>query len=175
MPSSGKGEPFTERERAARHFNVDVSAVTPDMIQQLPPRGTGLETGKARGTEEPDIDMSAMGGITNMKVTEKCNRVVDVWLDIAKDFSVLKGLIYADKEYKDMDNVFGDLILTEDYGFSKEILSKEDREISKYHRDRIKGLLGNKFGATRAAEEAITWAGRTFADRVVTCECGDGK
>lgn len=109
-----------------------------------------------------------------MQVTEKCNRVVDIWLDITRDFSILKGLIYADKEYKDMDNVFGDLILTEDYGFSKEIISKEDREISQYHRDRIKGLLGNKFGAARAAEEAITWAGRTFADRIVTCECGEG-
>jgi len=60
MEERGKGEPFTERERAARHFGVDVSAVTPEMIQQLPPRGTGLQTAEARGTGEDDIDMVAM-------------------------------------------------------------------------------------------------------------------
>jgi len=110
-----------------------------------------------------------------MKVSEKCFRTTDVWLDIAKDFAVLKGMVMAGKEEKDMENVFGNLILTEDYGFAKEILSKEDREVSKYHRDRIKGLLGHKFGAIKASEDAITWAGRTFADKVVTCECEETK
>jgi len=53
MEERGKGEPFTERERVARHFNVDVSAVTPEMIQQLPPRGTGLQTAEVKfETEE---------------------------------------------------------------------------------------------------------------------------
>lgn len=60
MEERGKGEPFTERERAARHFGVGVTEVTAEMIQELPPRGTGLETGKARGTEETLIDTLGM-------------------------------------------------------------------------------------------------------------------
>lgn len=36
-------EPRTERERAAAHFGVPVTEVTPEMIEKLPPRGAGLE------------------------------------------------------------------------------------------------------------------------------------
>ena len=43
MEERGKGDSFTERERAARHFGVSPSEVTPEMIQELPLRGTGLE------------------------------------------------------------------------------------------------------------------------------------
>ena len=39
----GKGTPLTERERAAKHFGVSPSEVTPEMIEKLPPRGTGLD------------------------------------------------------------------------------------------------------------------------------------
>lgn len=106
-----------------------------------------------------------------MSVSDKCFKTVDVWLDIGKDFAVLKGMIMADKDYKNMENVFGNLVLTEDYGFAQEVLSDEDRKISKYHRDRIKGLLRNKFGAIKASEDAITWAGRVFANKVADCEC----
>jgi hypothetical protein len=60
MEGRGKGDPLTERERAARHFGVDVAKVTPEMIQQLPPRGTGLEASAARGTDGQDIDMLAV-------------------------------------------------------------------------------------------------------------------
>jgi hypothetical protein len=52
--------PLTDQERAARHFGVEASAVTREMIEQLPPRGTALQTGEARGTGEADIDMVAM-------------------------------------------------------------------------------------------------------------------
>ena len=51
MDERGQSVALTERERAARHFGVDVTEVTAEMIQQLPPRGTGLETGKARGAD----------------------------------------------------------------------------------------------------------------------------
>lgn len=60
MEERERGQMLTERERAARHFNVNVTEVTPDMIQQLPPRGTGLQTAEARGTGEDDIDIVAM-------------------------------------------------------------------------------------------------------------------
>lgn len=105
-----------------------------------------------------------------MAISEQCFRTADIWLDIAKDFAVLQGMIMAGKEYKDMENVFGDIGLTTSYGFSKGILSEEDVEIAKYHRDRIRNALGHKFGAIKNAEDAITWSGRTFADKVVACE-----
>ena len=54
MDERGESVALTERERAARHFGVDVTEVTAEMIQQLPPRGTGLETGRARGTNAED-------------------------------------------------------------------------------------------------------------------------
>jgi len=41
-----EGVPRTERERAASHFSVSPSEVTPEMIQNLPPRGTGLGVSK---------------------------------------------------------------------------------------------------------------------------------
>jgi hypothetical protein len=50
----------TDQERAARHFNVDVSAVTDQMIEQLPPRGTGLLEKDAVAVKENDIDVVAM-------------------------------------------------------------------------------------------------------------------
>jgi hypothetical protein len=60
MDERGAGNPLTERERAARHFGVDPSEVSPEMIQELPERGTGLETGRARGTDETEIDTLAI-------------------------------------------------------------------------------------------------------------------
>jgi hypothetical protein len=54
------GNPLTERERAARHFDVTPSEVTPEMIQELPERGTGLETGRARGIDDTGIDAIAI-------------------------------------------------------------------------------------------------------------------
>jgi len=60
MEERGKGEPFTERERAARHFGVDASAVTPEMIEQLPPRGTGLEAGRAETPAACDAELHAL-------------------------------------------------------------------------------------------------------------------
>jgi hypothetical protein len=59
MEERGKGIELTERERAARHFEVTPSEVTPEMIQELPERGTGLETGRARGIEDGEIDTIA--------------------------------------------------------------------------------------------------------------------
>jgi hypothetical protein len=55
MDERGESVPLTERERAARHFNVEISAVTSEMIEQLPPRRTGLATSRARGAEVADI------------------------------------------------------------------------------------------------------------------------
>lgn len=56
----GQGAAFTERERAARHFGVAVTEVTPEMINELPPRGTGLDEGNARGIlPEVEIDQVA--------------------------------------------------------------------------------------------------------------------
>jgi hypothetical protein len=60
MEDRGAGNAVTERERAARHFGIAVTEVTPEMIQELPERGTGLETGRARGTEETEIDTVAI-------------------------------------------------------------------------------------------------------------------
>jgi hypothetical protein len=60
MEERGEGNPLTERERAARHFEVTPSEVTPEMIQELPERETGLETGRARGTSEAEIDTIAI-------------------------------------------------------------------------------------------------------------------
>jgi hypothetical protein len=53
----GKSVPLTDRERAARHFGVDVSEVTAEMIEKLPARGTGLEIEKAIG-DDVDIEMA---------------------------------------------------------------------------------------------------------------------
>lgn len=106
-----------------------------------------------------------------MAVSDECFRTVDVWLDIGKDFAMLKGMIMAGKEYKDMVNVFGDIGLIASYGYSKELVSKEEVEIAKYHRERIRNSLENKVAAMGNAESAVTWAGRTFADKVADCEC----
>jgi hypothetical protein len=50
--------PLTDRERAARHFGVDVSQVTAEMIEKLPARGTGLEIEKAIRDDDIDIEMA---------------------------------------------------------------------------------------------------------------------
>lgn len=108
-------------------------------------------------------------------VTEKCFRTTDVWLDISKDFAILQGIIRSEKEDKYpviMENIFGDIGLTASYGYSKGIVSEEEMKIMEYHRDRIRNALDHKLDAIKKAEEAIMWAGRTFADKVVTCECG---
>jgi hypothetical protein len=60
MEERGQGNPLTERERAARHFNVDASQVTPEMIEQLPPRGTGLETERAETPATCDAELHAL-------------------------------------------------------------------------------------------------------------------
>jgi hypothetical protein len=60
MEDRGEGNPLTDQERAARHFEVNPSEVTPEMIQELPVRGTGLETGRARDTDETEIDTIAI-------------------------------------------------------------------------------------------------------------------
>jgi hypothetical protein len=51
--------PLTDHDRAARHFGVEPAQVTAEMVEQLPPRGTGLQTGQAREIDE-DIDMAAL-------------------------------------------------------------------------------------------------------------------
>lgn len=60
MEDRGQGIALTERERAARHFEVTPSEVTPEMIQKLPERGTGLENGRARGIDDGEIDTIAI-------------------------------------------------------------------------------------------------------------------
>lgn len=81
MEERERGQMLTERGRAARHFNVNVTEVTPEMIQQLPTRGTGLEIGKARETEESDIDMLSMfllvHSIAHMEMEASPGIVVD--------------------------------------------------------------------------------------------------
>jgi hypothetical protein len=68
MEERGAGNPLTERERAARHFGVAVTEVTAKMIQELPPRGTGLEEGTARGIlSETQIDQLAGALATKIK------------------------------------------------------------------------------------------------------------
>jgi hypothetical protein len=57
---NGKGTPLTEQERAARHFGIDISKVTPEMVAKLPPRRTGLENQNARGTDGVDITSLAI-------------------------------------------------------------------------------------------------------------------
>lgn len=52
MEPRRQGIPLTDLERAARHFEVDLSEVTLEMLEQLPPRGTGLDTGRARGISQ---------------------------------------------------------------------------------------------------------------------------
>lgn len=47
------GNPKTERGRAATHYGISPSEVTPEMIKNLPPRGTGLNLAQS------DIDTLA--------------------------------------------------------------------------------------------------------------------
>lgn len=35
------GEPRSDKERAAKHFNKDIDEVTKEDIEKLPPRGSG--------------------------------------------------------------------------------------------------------------------------------------
>ena len=82
----GRGTPLTERERAARHFNVDVSRVTPEMIQQLPQRGTGLGNPKASRIEEQRKAMhSHLGDVRNTELEVKIKGFVD---EVCKNESV---------------------------------------------------------------------------------------
>lgn len=60
MEERGRGVALTDEERAARHFEVSPSEVTPEMIEQIPERGTGLETGRARGIDDGEIDTIAI-------------------------------------------------------------------------------------------------------------------
>lgn len=52
MEAIQQGIPLTDLERAARHFGVDPSEVTLEMLEQLPPRGTGWARGIGQETEE---------------------------------------------------------------------------------------------------------------------------
>ncbi|MBU0778266.1 hypothetical protein KKF82_08415 [Patescibacteria group bacterium] len=52
MGARQQGIPFTDLERAAEHFGVDPSEVTPEMLEQLPPRGTGWARGIGQDPEE---------------------------------------------------------------------------------------------------------------------------
>lgn len=74
MEERGKGIPLQERERASRHFGVSPSEVSPEMILSLPPRGTGLELGTARGslTEEriSEIARQAAKEVVEEEVTK---------------------------------------------------------------------------------------------------------
>jgi len=73
MEERGRGDPLTERERAARHVGVSITEVTPEMIEQLPPRGTGLQIGAARGMRsEAEIDELAQA------IAEKIKEQLDI-------------------------------------------------------------------------------------------------
>jgi hypothetical protein len=64
MEHRGKAIALTERERAAHHFGVELTEVTAEMIEQLPPRGTGLKTEKAKkGGIIMETRTCAMGGV----------------------------------------------------------------------------------------------------------------
>lgn len=52
MEAIQQGIPFTDLERAAEHFGVDPSEVTLEMLEQLPPRGTGWARGIGQDPEE---------------------------------------------------------------------------------------------------------------------------
>ncbi len=56
----GLGLPKEDVERAASHFGIAPSEVTPRMVEALPPRGTGLERGTARGSlSDEDVNRIA--------------------------------------------------------------------------------------------------------------------
>ncbi len=38
-----KGEPKTDKQRASDHFDVPIEEVTPEMIENLPKRGSGID------------------------------------------------------------------------------------------------------------------------------------
>ena len=59
MTERGLGIPKEETERAASHFGIAPSEVTREMIEALPPRGTGLERGTARGLSNEEVNRIA--------------------------------------------------------------------------------------------------------------------
>jgi hypothetical protein len=108
-------------------------------------------------------------------VSENCFRTTDIWLDIVKNFAELKSIMLSDPEGESQNNIIGEIGLCASYGYSKGIVSKEELDTTNYHLDNIRKALKGvnaKLGVSKASESAITWAGRTFADKVAICECG---
>lgn len=58
-----QGVPLSDLERAARHFGVTLEEVTLEMLEALPPRGTGLRTGGARGISQETEEGSTWKGL----------------------------------------------------------------------------------------------------------------
>ena len=59
MADRGLAIPKEDVERAASHFGIAPSEVTPQMVEALPLRGTGLERGTARGLSDEEVDRIA--------------------------------------------------------------------------------------------------------------------
>jgi len=126
--------------------------------------------------EISNIAQGAAGKV--LKVSDRCFRTVDVWLDITRDFASLQGMIMSGAKEKDFEGPYGDIGLTASYGYGKGIVSQKEVEVAKYHSDQIRKALEGiqpKTTAYKRAQEAIIWAGRSFADNIVGCECGETK
>jgi hypothetical protein len=66
IDGSGQSVPLTDQERAARHFGVDLSQVTADMIEKLPARGSravALEASESKEAEKEDGAESELVGM----------------------------------------------------------------------------------------------------------------
>ena len=68
MEARRQGIPLTDLERAARHFGVTVAEVTPEMLEALPRRGTGLDTGRAKGISQEPQENSTWKGLAAMGI-----------------------------------------------------------------------------------------------------------
>jgi len=77
MAERGLGIPKEEIERAASHFGIAPSEVTPKMVEVLPPRCTGLERGTARGlSNEEEQPMNHITIVDPGKSTFKRGEII---------------------------------------------------------------------------------------------------
>jgi len=163
MEERGKGEPLTERERAARHFNIEVSAVTPEMIQQLPPRGTGLETDTARGSNK-NMD----------KFEQQAKTAMDKLIELYPEDWRLPWQTILSTHMRDSFNAASRCELSPMLEHQRE-LGEEDHQVEELLQDLVKTKIVNQDRAEAISEAIVdfqiamdSWLGETLQEH---CSC----
>jgi hypothetical protein len=163
MDERGESVTLTERERASRHFNVEISAVTSEMIEQLPPRGTGLETGRAQGSNK-SID----------KFEEQAKSAMDKLIKLYPEDWRLPWQVILSTHMRDSFNAASRCELSPMLKHQRE-LGEENHQVEELVQDLVKTKVVNQDRAGAISEAIVdfwtamdSWLGETLQEY---CSC----